>query len=95
MSNEGKVPDSVIYVCTGKSCKKKGGKEISKQLRGKIKDAGLKNTVEIIKTDCSDRCKTAPNVCFQPLNVWLASQSLSEIEKHFEQLILSKVENTL
>jgi len=94
MSNEGKVPENVIYICTGKSCKKRGGKDISKNLRSKIKEAGLKNAVEIIKTDCSDRCKTAPNVCFQPQNIWLASQSISETEKQFELHILSKIENT-
>lgn len=94
MSSEGKIPDYVIYICTGKSCKKKGGKDISKYLKGRIKELRLKNSVEIVKNKCTDRCKTAPNVCFQPQNIWLASQSVPEIETHLEQMILSKVENT-
>jgi NADH:ubiquinone oxidoreductase subunit E len=95
MSNEGKIPNHVIYVCTGKSCKKKGGKDISKYLKDRIKESGLKNSVEIVKNECTDRCKTAPNVCFQPQNSWLALQNIPEIERHLTQIILSKVENTL
>ena len=35
------------------------------------KDAGFKDTVEIIKTDCTDRCEFAPVMSIQPQNIWL------------------------
>jgi (2Fe-2S) ferredoxin len=71
MSKVFKTPQQVIYVCTGSKCKKKGGKELSKLFRNMAKAAGLKDTVEIIKTDCTDRCKFAPVMSIQPQNIWL------------------------
>lgn len=71
MSKIFNTPQQVIYICTGSKCKKKGGKELSKLFREKAKAAGLKDTLEIIKTDCTDRCKFAPVMSIQPQNVWL------------------------
>lgn len=70
MGNESRIPEQVIYVCTGDKCKKRGGKEISKTYKSLIKDLKLRDRVEIIKTDCTDRCKFGPVVCFQPQNEW-------------------------
>lgn len=90
MGREGKTPKAVIYTCTGSSCKKKGGKEISKFLKSKIKQENLKNEIEVIKTDCTDRCKLAPVISFQPENIWLTQAGVNQIEKVFESEILSK-----
>jgi NADH:ubiquinone oxidoreductase subunit E len=69
MGKEIKIPEQIVYVCTGSKCKKKGGKEISKLLRVYAKEHEL-NHVGIIKTHCTDNCKHAPVVCFQPKNAW-------------------------
>ena len=71
MSKVFNIPQQVIYVCTGSKCKKKGGKDIGKLFRKMAKEAGLKDTVEIIKTDCTDRCDFAPVMSIQPQNIWL------------------------
>ncbi|MFN6943419.1 MAG: (2Fe-2S) ferredoxin domain-containing protein [Cytophagaceae bacterium] len=85
MGKEFKTPSQVIYVCTGSKCGKKGGKEISKLYRSFIKDHGLKNEVEVIKTDCTDRCKFAPIVCFQPQNTWYHELNYLEASQVIEE----------
>lgn len=81
MGSHIKTPEQVIYVCTGSKCKKKGGKQISKNYRDYLKKSGMKGRVEVIKTDCTDRCKFAPVVCFQPQNEWHLQVNELEAEK--------------
>lgn len=74
-------PDKVIYVCVGSKCGKRGGKSICKELKDLVKTNGLKGEVEIIKTECTDRCKFAPVLSIQPANVWLKEYDSAEVEK--------------
>lgn len=78
----------MIYVCTGSKCKKKGGKEIGKMLRNMIKDMGLKGKVEVVKTECTDRCDFAPVMSFQPDNVWLQYTTEEKAKQAFNDHIL-------
>lgn len=88
MSNGFEVPDKVIYVCTGSKCKKKGGKDIGKSLREMIKNLGLKGKVEVVKTECTDRCDFAPVMCFQPDNLWLQHTTEAQAKQTFNDRIL-------
>ncbi|MCC9167674.1 (2Fe-2S) ferredoxin domain-containing protein [Pontibacter sp. XAAS-A31] len=90
MAKNFNIPEKVIYVCTGSKCKKKGGKDIGKLFRTMIKDMGLKNEVEVIKTDCTDRCDFAPVMSFQPDNAWLKQATEAEAKQAFEEHILKK-----
>ncbi|MGV3589595.1 MAG: (2Fe-2S) ferredoxin domain-containing protein [Adhaeribacter sp.] len=88
MSKVFKIPQQVIYVCAGDKCKKRGGKEIGKLFRSMAKAAGLKDTVvEIIKTDCTDRCKFAPVMSIQPQNIWLHDVTETQATQIFNQYI--------
>lgn len=88
MSKGFTTPDNVIYVCTGSKCKKKGGKEIGKSIREQIKEKGLKGKVEVIKTDCTDRCDYAPVICMQPANVWLSQATEMAAKEAFNKYII-------
>ncbi|WP_018479749.1 (2Fe-2S) ferredoxin domain-containing protein [Pontibacter roseus] len=88
MSNGFNVPEKVIYVCTGSKCKKKGGKEIGKTLRNLIKDMGLKGKVEVVKTECTDRCDFAPVMSFQPDNAWLSYTTEEKAKQAFQDHII-------
>lgn len=92
MSKSFKTPQQVIYICTGSKCKKRGGKELSKLFRDRVKNAGLKDTVEIIKTDCTDRCKFAPVLSIQPQNIWLKEVSEPQALQVFEQYVQPRPE---
>ncbi len=87
MSKALKTPQQVIYVCTGSKCKKRGGKEIGKLFRSMTKAAGLKDAVEIIKTDCTDRCKFGPIMSIQPQNAWFQGVSEAQVTPIFNQYI--------
>ncbi|MEJ8801376.1 (2Fe-2S) ferredoxin domain-containing protein [Pontibacter sp. H249] len=90
MSKSFNTPDKVIYVCTGSKCKKKGGKDNGKALRSLIKEAGLKGSVEVVKTECTDRCDFAPVMSFQPENVWMHHVTEQQAKQAFEDKILKK-----
>lgn len=87
MSKPFKIPNQVVYVCTGSKCKKRGGKELCKLFRDAAKSAGLKDTVEIIKTDCTDRCKFAPVLSIQPQNIWLHDVTEYQVPQLFQQYL--------
>ena len=92
MSKVFSVPDQVISVCTGSKCKKRGGKEISKLFRSQIKDAGLQDQVEVIKTDCTDRCKFAPVMSLQPQNLWFHDVTEIRARQLFQEQVLPAVQ---
>ncbi len=92
MGNESRVPEQVIYVCTGDKCKKRGGKELAKFFKSSIKDNKLQKKAEVIKTDCTDRCKFGPVVCFQPQNEWHLQLDVFRAEVLFREKALAQKE---
>ena len=84
------TPSQVFYVCGGDKCKKRGGKEIGKMLRELCKDNNLKHQVEIIKTECTDRCKHGPIVCLQPQNLWLYETTETKARRVFDDEVMRK-----
>jgi (2Fe-2S) ferredoxin len=93
MSKGFDIPDKVIYVCVGSKCKKKGGKDLGRLFRGMIKDMGLKGQVEIVKTECTDRCDFAPVVCMQPVNAWMPYMNEAKATAAFQEHILNPSPN--
>ncbi len=91
MGNESIIPEQVIYVCTGDKCKKRGGKEIAKSFKSLIKENKLQKRAEVIKTDCTDRCKFGPVVCFQPQNDWHLQVDVFKVEALFSEKALSQM----
>ena len=72
------APEKAIFVCTGSKCGKRGGKAICKELKDLIKENGLKDEVDVIKIECTDRCKFAPVLSIQPANIWLKEYDESD-----------------
>ena len=56
-----RVPHT-IFCCHGPDCTKHGARDTCKALRRAVCDAGLKNDVHFIKTDCTGPCKHGPMV---------------------------------
>lgn len=63
-------PQRIFYVCCGSKCKKRGGKQLYKQLKNSVKEKSLKRKMQVIKTGCTDRCKMGPIVAVMPDNEW-------------------------
>jgi predicted metal-binding protein len=56
-----------VFLCAGKDCRK-AWRHIcdgspGKWLRRHVEDAGLPYKLDVIKTECMDRCKHAANLC--------------------------------
>lgn len=83
-----KFPSQTIFVCDGSKCGKH--KEIRRFWKNAIKEADLKDEVEIVKIECTDRCKYAPIVCVQPANQWYSEVSLKEAKQIFEEHIMGE-----
>ncbi|ALI98522.1 (2Fe-2S) ferredoxin domain-containing protein [Rufibacter tibetensis] len=83
-------PRQVIYACGSGKCQKRGGKELRKIMRDELKQAGLKDEVEIIKTDCTDRCKHGPIFSIQPQNIWLHDMSEAQVLQVFREQVMGK-----
>lgn len=92
MSKDFNTPTNIIYVCAGGKCKKKGSKDIGKMFRSMIKELGLKSQVEVVKTNCTDRCDYAPVVCLQPENLWLKHTTEKQAREAFEAHVLQHKE---
>ncbi|MXV50938.1 (2Fe-2S) ferredoxin domain-containing protein [Pedobacter sp. HMF7647] len=86
------IPEKVVYVCVGSKCSKRGGKDFYKLFKSYKKRYGLKDEVEVIKVDCTDRCKFAPVLAIQPDNIWLKEYSEKEALNLVERLLIEKKE---
>ena len=76
----------VILFCDGSKCGK-DNKHNRKIFRGLIKQTEMKGEVEMLKTHCTDNCKCAPVIGFQPDNVWYGEVSEKKIPQLFEEHI--------
>ena len=75
------IPDKVLYVCTGSKCGKRGGKEMYKLAKSYIKHNHGKEEIEVIETECTDRCKFAPVCSIQPANTWQSEYKAKDVLK--------------
>jgi len=78
------IPQIVVYVCTGSKCGKRGGKDAYKMIRSYTKYSG--QDIEVIETECTDRCKFAPVCSIQPANIWLKEYRERDVLKVLQQL---------
>lgn len=69
--------EHVVLVCEGSDCKKNGAKAVRKALKSHIKARGVRKSVLLLKTKCTDHCKRGPICGFQPANEWLAGATPS------------------
>jgi (2Fe-2S) ferredoxin len=69
---------NTIFVCDGSKCSKHS-KPVRKGLREAIKEAGLKDEIEVVKMECSDQCKHAPVVFCSAIQTWYGDVSPRDI----------------
>ncbi len=78
-------PKRILYMCTGSKCSKRGGKDAYKMLKAYTKQQPAERSIELIKTECTDRCKFAPVCTLQPANIWLKEYHFNELLSLLEQ----------
>ena len=80
------IPDNTLYICQGSKCSKRGSRELYKNLKQYLKSKGIKDDIELIVTECTDRCKYAPVLAAQPANIWLKEYTAKDVVKLVEEL---------
>lgn len=76
-------PNKAIFMCNGSKCGKH--KEVKKYIKQINKENDTTEKIEIFKMECSDRCKSAPIVYYQPENVWLEKADVEMCKKLIEK----------
>jgi NADH:ubiquinone oxidoreductase subunit E len=74
------IPNKTLYICTGSKCAKRGGKSMYKLAKAYAKHHDDQN-LEVVRTDCTDRCDYAPVCALQPGNTWLKEYHEKEVLK--------------
>lgn len=81
------IPENTIYICQGSKCSKRGSRELYKNLKHYLKSSGAKDDIELIVTECTDRCKYAPVLAAQPANIWLKEYTAKEVVKLVDDIL--------
>jgi (2Fe-2S) ferredoxin len=93
MGKHSEAPECVFYTCCGSKCKKRGGKHLYKSLKERVKEAGLRRHVQVIKTGCTDRCKMGPVMSVMPANQWfleVSEESAHHLFDRFTEFLTKK-----
>lgn len=81
------IPGNTLYICQGSKCSKRGSRELYKNLKHYLKSRGVKDDIELIITECTDRCKYAPVLAAQPANIWLKEYTAKEVVKLVDDIL--------
>ena len=81
------TPEKIIYLCAGSKCSKRGNKDLYKSLKSYLKKYEGECDIEVIKIECTDRCKFAPVLCIQPENIWLKEYTEKQVIETLEALL--------
>ena len=81
------IPDKIVYLCVGSKCSKKGNKDLCKTLKSYVKHHDDQYDIEVIKVECTDRCKFAPVLSIQPDNIWLKEYTEKKVFETLEGLL--------
>lgn len=62
-----------VFVCTyGKTCSKQGADRVHSELKGCVKERGLKGIVRVNRAGCMNQCGHGPMVVVYPADTWYA-----------------------
>lgn len=62
--------DSHVLICNGGDCKKRGSKDLRKQLKNELRSEGLNRDVRVDDVTCLGLCKHGPNAVVYPSGTW-------------------------
>ncbi len=57
---------SLLFVCTGDTCRENGAWGLYTKMRSMAKKRGLKGRVRVCSSRCMDTCEEGPNVVMAP-----------------------------
>lgn len=94
MSKKPEDFSTYVFVCTGKDCRRKGGKDIAKQLKGEVRAQKRARDTRVLQTRCTDNCKRAPVIAIMPANAWVTRLSVDASVEEVLRQIANKGESS-
>ncbi|MCW2118349.1 (2Fe-2S) ferredoxin domain-containing protein [Flavobacterium sp. 7A] len=76
-------PSKAVFMCNGSKCGKH--KEVKKYIKQLNKENDKEEKIEIFKMECSNRCKGAPIMFYQPENIWLEKADVDSYKNLIEK----------
>ncbi len=77
--------DSHVLICTGGDCKKRGSKDLRKQLKNGLRSESMNQDVRIDEVECLGLCKHGPNVVVYPSGTWYLGLDKEKVPELVEQ----------
>jgi (2Fe-2S) ferredoxin len=84
-----------IFICVNHrdsnpqtSCAPKGGLEVQKLLKQKLKDRGLDHEVRANKAGCLDACKQGVSMVIYPDQIWYGQVTIDDIDEIIEESVV-------
>lgn len=82
-------PEIQILVCVNErssdarkpSCAPRGGLELYRRFKDRVKELGLRDRVMVNRTGCLKHCSRGITVAVQPANLWYSTVSLDDVEE--------------
>jgi (2Fe-2S) ferredoxin len=85
-----------IFICTNlrekdpdSSCAPKGGEEVHKRLKKRLKEMGMSHEVRANKSGCLDACKHGVSLVIYPDNVWYGHVTVDDVDEIIDKTILN------
>lgn len=84
-----------IFICTNlrekdpaSSCAPKGGLEVQKKFKERLKELGLSTTVRANQSGCLDTCKQGVSLVIYPQGLWYARVTPGDVDEIIEKSII-------
>lgn len=84
-----------IFICTNlrekdplSSCAPKGGLEVQKRFKERLKDLGLNSTVRANQSGCLDTCKHGVSLVIYPKGLWYAHVTPDDVDEIIDKSII-------
>lgn len=77
--------DSHVLICKGGDCKKRGAKDLKKELKGELRAEGLNRDVRVDEVECLGLCKHGPNAIVYPSGTWYLGLDKDKVPEIVEE----------
>ena len=77
--------DSHVLICNGGDCKKRGSKELKKELKNELRAEGMNRDVRVDEVECLGLCKHGPNVIVYPSGTWYVGLDKAKVPEVVEE----------
>ncbi len=71
-------------------CAPRGGLELYRQFKDRVRDRGLRDTVMVTRTGCLKHCSRGTVVAVWPYNLWYRKVTLDDVDEILETTVIGE-----